>query len=143
MKNVLTHLMIAAAAVVAVAGTASAQTMEAKIPFAFRASDKVLPAGTYRVELKSTQSGSRMLVISTHSGKHEVLAFAYQDGPANASWKSAGDAVLSFQCGVSRCALKDIWMGSAESVYRIPVHKLGNDEPVHTAEIVLHSVKGD
>ena len=143
MKNLTTKLMLAAAAFVAVAGTASAQTMEAKIPFAFRASGKVLAAGTYRVDLKSTASGAQQLILSTASGRHEVLTFAYSAGPAKAAWQSTGEAVLSFQCGISRCALKDVWMGSSDLVYRISTPKLGNDEPVHTAEIVMHSVKAD
>ncbi len=142
MKKLTTNLMIAAAALVAVAGTASAQTMEAKIPFAFRASGTVLPAGTYKVQLKSVQSG-RMLVISTADGKNTMLSTAFQGGPASASWESVGDPVLSFQCGVSRCALKDVWMGGGDPVFRIPTPKLGKDEPVHIAEIPMHMVKGD
>ncbi len=143
MKNLTTNLLIAAAAFVAVAGTASAQTMEAKIPFAFRASGKVLPAGTYRVSLKSTATGLRQLIVSTASGKNEVLTYAAPSGQASAAWANSGMAVLSFQCGVSRCALMDAWMGGSDQVYQISVPKLGRDEPIHTAEIVLHTVKGD
>ncbi len=143
MKNVMTNLMIAAAAFVALAGTASAQIMEAKIPFAFRASDKVLPPGTYKVELRALQTGDRVLVITNPSGKHRTFSIARPNGAANPEWKAAGDAVLSFQCGVSRCAMKDIWMGSEDPVYVIPVHKIGHDDPAHTAEIVLHAAKVD
>jgi hypothetical protein len=28
-------------------------------------------------------------------------------------------------------------------VYRVPTPKLGKDEPVHTSEIVMHTLKGD
>ena len=143
MKNLTTNLLIAAAAFVAVAGTASAQAKEAKIPFAFRASGKVLPAGAYRVSMRSTASGIKELIVSTASGKNEVLTYAAPAGPAKAAWTESGMAVLSFQCGVSRCALKDAWMGGSDQVYEIAVPKLGRDEPVHTAEIVLHNVKGD
>ncbi len=59
MKKLTTKLMIAAAALVVAAGAASAQTMKAEIPFAFRAGDKVMAAGTYRVETLSTQTGAR------------------------------------------------------------------------------------
>jgi hypothetical protein len=143
MKNLTTKLMIAAAAVAALAGTATAQTMEAKIPFAFRASGKVLPAGTYRVDLRTAPSGTHQLIMSTAKGKYQVLSFASPDGQATASWQSAGNPVLLFQCGVSRCALKDAWIGGDNLVYSIPVPKLGKDEPVHTAEIVMKAVKGD
>ena len=142
MKHLTMNLMIAATALVAAAGSASAQTastqtMQAKIPFAFRASGFVLPAGTYKVDLQTMHSGDRVLVITTAYGKHDVVAVAHPNGPAS------GNPVLSFQCGVSRCALTGISMGADSSVYRIPVKKLGKDEPVHTAEIVLTTVKGD
>ncbi len=142
MKNLTTNLMIAAAALAAVAGTASAQTMEAKIPFAFRASGKVLPAGTYRVGMLSTPSGNHELIVTTATGKNQVLVYAAPDGQAKSTWADSGMAVLAFECGVSRCALKNAWMGDGP-VYRIPVPKLGKDEPVRTAEVVMKAAKGD
>jgi hypothetical protein len=143
MKNVTTKLMIAAAALVVVAGTASAQTMEAKIPFAFRASGKMLEAGTYHVQLRSAGAGGRTLVIATPRGVNHVLTITFADGPAKAAWQTSGDAVLSFQCGVSTCALTKVWMGSADLVYSVPKPRMSSEEPVHTAEIAMHNVKGD
>jgi hypothetical protein len=142
MKNVMTKLMIAAAAFVAVAGTASAQTLEAKIPFAFRASSKVFTAGTYSVQMTRTATAGQMLIISNPDGKHDLLTLAYPSGEAKRAWRSTGDAVLSFQCGVSRCILTDIWTG-AGPVYHLPTPGLGKDENVRAAEIVMHLVKAD
>ena len=144
MKNVTTKMMIAVAALVTVAGVANAQTMEAKIPFAFRASGKVLPAGTYRVHLERG-SGAPMFVIRGEEPGQEVLAVpnAGGDDPKK-EWTSSGNGVLSFQCGVGRCALQGIWTGEqGRPVYRIPVPNLGKDEPRSVAEIVMHPVKGD
>ena len=143
MKNLTTKLMMAAAAMVSMAGLASAQTLEANVPFAFRANGKVLPAGTYRVHTNRTPSGAGEFVIQGHESGQHVLAVGFYDGEAKAAWKQAGNAVLQFECGVSRCALKSVWMGSGESVYSIPVPKLGKDEPRRTAEVLMHPAKGD
>jgi hypothetical protein len=143
MKNGLTNLMIAAAAFVAVAGTAAAQTMEAKIPFAFHVSGKTLPAGTYRVTLQSTPAGPQQLIVASPRRRNQLVALAFADRKVSADWQSSGMAVLSFQCGASQCALKNAWMGTSDLVYRIPTPKLSNDESVRTAEIVMHTVKGD
>jgi hypothetical protein len=144
MKNLTTKMMIAAAALVAVAGVASAQTMEAKIPFAFRAGGTVLPAGTYRVEMLRGPSGSPFLVIRGQEPGQQVQALTFPNGYAKKAWTSSGDPVLSFQCGVGRCALRDVWMGDeGRPVYQIPVPSLGKDEPRSVAEIVMHPVNGD
>ena len=141
MKNAMMRLTIAAAAFVAAAGVASAQTMEAKIPFAFRAAGKVFAAGTYQLHLAPTASGSQLVTISKDR-VNEVLTVGYPNGEPKAAWKEMGGAVLSFQCGVSRCVLTNIWSGGDAS-YRLPSPGLGKDEPTRTAEIVMHSPKAD
>ena len=143
MKNLTTKMTIAAAAFVAAAGIASAQTMEANIPFAFRASGKVLPAGTYKVQLLREPSGNPQFVIRGQESNDAVLSIGYPEGDAKKAWQTAGNAVLSFQCGISRCALSEVWMGGANAVYKVPTPSLGRDEPRHTAEVTMHSTKGD
>jgi hypothetical protein len=136
MKNVTMRLTIVAAAFVAVAGVASAQTMEAKIPFAFRASGKVYEAGTYRVNMRNS-SGVPVLTIRNRDSAESGLAVGTATDPSKTS-VSTGNAVLSFQCGVSRCALSKVWMGAAGTpAYSISTPKLGKDEPRRTAEIVM------
>ena len=49
MKNLAHKLMVVAAAMAAVAGTVSAQSMKAEVPFSFKVSGTVMPAGTYMV----------------------------------------------------------------------------------------------
>jgi len=141
MKNPTMKTMIAVAAFVAVAGVASAQnqTMEAKIPFAFRASGKVLAPGTYRVSVQS--SGLPIVVIQNRESG--VLTQARSNGDAKAAWSSTGKAVLQFECGSSRCSLTDVWMGGANPVYKVPAPSLGKDEPRRLAEIAMTPVKGD
>jgi hypothetical protein len=137
MKNLTTKLMIAAATLVASVGMASAQTMEAKIPFAFRADGKVFAAGTYRIQMMRT-AGSPIVAIKNVKNGGRLVSLASPNGGAKSAWQSSGAPVLEFRCGVSRCALTNMWMGGSESTYRLPTPSLGKDEPVHTAEIVMH-----
>ena len=144
MKNSTMKTMIAAAAFVAVAGVASAQTMEAKIPFAFRAAGKVFEPGTYRVRVVSGSTGVPLISIGSLEPAQHVLAMGFPNGDAKKEWKTSGNAILSFQCGVGRCALNQIWMGNyGTPVYRLNVPSLGKDEPRTTAEIVMRPVKAD
>ncbi len=142
MKNLTTKMMIAAAAFVAAAGVASAQTMEAKVPFAFRASGKIFEPGTYRVQLQN-RGGSALFVIGNREPGDSVLAMAYGSEDPKKTWKT-GDGVLSFQCGSGPCALRGVWMGDESMpVYRLSVPKLGRDEPNSVAEIAMHSAKSE
>lgn len=144
MKNSTMKMMIAAAAILAVAGVASAQTMEAKIPFAFRAGGKVFEPGTYRVRVASGNTGVPLISIGSLKPTQQVLTMGSYNGDAKKAWRDSGKAILSFQCGVGRCALSQIWMGNDGSpVYRLSVPNLGKDEHRTTAEIVMRQVKGD
>jgi hypothetical protein len=135
MTNLTMRLMIGATAFVAVAGVASAQSMDAKIPFAFRANGKVFAPGTYRVTVKT--GGTALLTIRDRVSGESALAVGTATDP-NKTWLSTGDAVLSFQCGVSRCALSKVWTGNASTpAYSISTPKLGKDEPRRTAEILM------
>jgi hypothetical protein len=143
MKNLTNRMMIVAAAFLAVA-SASAQSMEAKIPFAFRAGGKVMAPGTYRVRMQVQPSGTPLLTISGHESGQSVLAVAFGNGDPKAAWKATGDAVLSFECGNSRCSLKQAWMGAGASlVYRFPTPNLGADEPRHVAEISMRPLTAE
>ena len=144
MKNLTTKIVIAAAALVAVAGAASAQTLEAKIPFAFRASGKVLPPGTYRVQTDRASWGVPLIIIRGENPGQQVIAVSFVNADARKAWTAAGKAVLSFQCGVGRCALSEVWMGEfGTPAYQFRVPRLGKDEPRSVAEIVMRPVKAD
>jgi hypothetical protein len=139
-----TKMMIAAAAFVAVAGMASAETLEANIPFAFRAGGKVLPAGTYRIRAEYGNSGRPILFVSGRERGQQAIAVPFADGYPKMEWAAAGNAMLSFQCGIGRCALGEVWMGSPGTpTYRLTVPKLGRDESRQVAEIVMHAAKAD
>jgi hypothetical protein len=139
MKNMTSKMIIAAATLVAAAGVASAQDMEAKIPFAFRAGGKVLAAGTYHI--RTDRGVATVILISGQAAGEQVLTVGQNAGEAKAAWTSTGNAVLSFQCGVSRCVLTQVWTGTDAPVYRLSNPSFGKGEPQREAEVVMHPVK--
>jgi hypothetical protein len=141
MKNMTTKMIIAAATLVAAAGVASAQSMEAKIPFAFRASGKMLAAGTYYVRMDRSPAGTPLILISGEAAGEKVLTIGYGANEPKAAWTSTGSPVLSFQCGVSRCVLTQLWIGGGQPAYQLSNPSFGKGEPQREAEVVMHPIK--
>jgi hypothetical protein len=143
MTNFMTRMTIAAATLVVAAGSASAQYLKAEIPFAFRASGVVMEAGTYQVKTETGNTGIPMFHIRSAAGGRSVLLIGAAPRDPQKEWAAAGQPVLSFECGIGRCALAEVWTGSGRSSYAVPRPKLGRDEPVHTAVVVMRPSKGD
>ena len=143
MTNFTTRMMIAAATLVVAAGSASAQSLKAEIPFAFRAGGVVMPAGTYRVKTDNHLGGHPYFEIRSVAGGRSVLLVGTAPHDPNKAWAAAGEPVLSFECGVGRCALAEVWNGPEKSAYAVPRPKLGRDEATHTALVVMRNDKGD
>lgn len=59
-----------------IAGECRAQSraLEAKVPFAFEAGDKTLPAGSYRIESMPTGAGSLQVIRSAQGGVQVTLS---------------------------------------------------------------------
>jgi len=142
MTNFTTRMMIAAATLVVAAGGASAQTLKAEIPFTFRAGGVAMAAGTYEVRITTHSNGLPYFQIRSADGRSILLA-GYTPHDPKKEWAAAGKAMLSFECGVGRCALAEVWNGSGRSAYLVPRPKLGRDEPTHTAVVVMRQDKGD
>ena len=98
MKNLTKHTMIAAAALVVAAGAAQAQQLKAEIPFSFRASGTLMPAGEYRVEGIRSQNTmifklinvdtNRAVLAVSNAGNNPALTsedFPLPDGPTRPS----------------------------------------------------------
>ena len=66
MKNLTTNLMLAAIALAAASGVASAQQLKAEIPFSFRAQGTLVPAGPYTVT-KYIELSRFAAVVSTEA----------------------------------------------------------------------------
>jgi hypothetical protein len=143
MTNFITRMTIAAATLVVAAGSASAQYLKAEIPFAFRAGGVVMAAGSYQVKTESSHAGIPVFYIRNADGGRSVLLVGTAPRDPKKEWAAAGAPVLSFECGIGRCALAEVWTGTGRSSYAVPRPKLGRDEPKHTAVVVMRPTKGD
>jgi hypothetical protein len=141
MKKLTTQLMIATAALLVVAGVASAQTMIASIPFEFRAGDRVMAPGTYRID-SSQLSGAPLFHLSNvHSGGSIMLLVKAPVDPKK-GW-TAGNPRVVFACTSGSCALAELWAGSGSYAYTFHGPKLGNDVTAVLREIPMHPGKGE
>jgi hypothetical protein len=143
MKRLTTNLMIAAAAIAAVAGSASAQTLKADIPFTFHAGDAVLSPGTYEIKTNSRTGAPIFILQNADTGKASMVA-EHAAGDAPKAWRANGAARLAFDCGGSRCILRVLWQGGDAPAHHLSGPKFGPNEEVHTAEVrMTSSVKTD
>ena len=119
MKNVLRTAVFAAAAVAATLTPASAEQMEVKIPFAFQAGAKALPAGSYVVQ---RMYGTVATTAYKLSDRHGVIQAVLMSG-SHVYTDAAQPARLVFQCAQSGCRLTELWNGSAagENFYYKPL----------------------
>jgi hypothetical protein len=142
MTNFTTRMMIAAATLVVAAGSASAQVLKADIPFTFRAGGVVMAAGTYQVS-STSRNGQPVFQIWSNQEHRSIMVLANASRDPQKAWVASGTPVLSFECGVSHCALSALWAGSSTQAYTFPRPKLGRDEPTHTALVVMRAGKGE
>jgi hypothetical protein len=136
MKNLTTNLMLAAIALAAATGVASAQQLKAEIPFSFRAQGMMAPAGTYTVRKDTTGGVPKFLLRSVASGD-SILLMSMIQGDPNKAWEASGAAVLEFECGDSGCALNRLWSGRGAPAYRFSHPKAEKGERAHLAVIRL------
>jgi hypothetical protein len=127
MTRLTTKLMIAAAALVA-AGAASAQTMQATIPFAFRAGGKVMAAGTYHVDL--SRLGGTVVIRGWNKAGVVTIPVAHNNG-------AESTPKLVFACGRGPCSLLRIWPGYSRPSLEFIIPKLDPREEASLAVIPL------
>jgi hypothetical protein len=133
-------ITIAAAILVTATTVASAQAMKAEIPFAFRVGTDMYDAGSYRVEVQN--AGTRIWLHPTVKGHGTVvLAMTTQNVPMQ--WRENGPATLSFECGLGRCQLTQIWSGDEMPVVKLPHPKAGHDEAATLRVIHMARVNSD
>jgi hypothetical protein len=131
MTNYTKNMMIAAAALMVAAGVAGAQTIQAEIPFGFRAAGTVLPAGSYRVRTNYQSGGNLAVTLSNQDTHQSVITMPYahdlqQSGDAPAS--------LTFECTGTACALVRMAPGSGQT-YSFWKPKTGKDGETRLAVI--------
>jgi hypothetical protein len=130
MKTLTTNLMIAAAALAVAAGTASAQTIKADVPFAFQSGRTAMPAGTYTVSMDSARG-----IVNIHSGDgaaHVALLTTSRIGEGKDS-----DPKLVFSCVAGSCTLSQAWSGQQGVNYSFATPKVSNRNAV-LLEIRMH-----
>jgi len=126
MKRLILHSMFAAAALVAAAGSASAQNLTAEIPFAFRANNTLMQPGSYEV-VRINSSASTMYVLRNRDTAGAVLLAAYSQHEPSKEWVKSAVAKLAFECADNRCALQELWTGGA-AAYRFFAPKMARGE---------------
>lgn len=141
MKSSTKTMTLAIAAVAMAAGTVSAQTMKAEIPFAFRVGKQIMQPGEYRVHVLPNRSGVPILALANRETNQSALVVsAYRNAPSKA-WAAAGNAKLSFTCGAGPCTLTRAWSGEGDA-FNFP-HTLAKDGEMRTAEITLRPDRAD
>jgi hypothetical protein len=141
MKKTMLNLTFAAALAAVAASVASAQTLKADIPFAFRAGDKVMSPGSYLVTLRGPNHNIVRLYNRDASESVLALGSAFAD-PAE-SWTASGAPVLAFECAGTRCALATIWSGGPHRALTIAHPKLAGGDQAAVRLIHLEKVNGD
>lgn len=132
--NRMTLIAAAAAAMMTSTLHADSSAMNLEIPFAFHASSKALPAGTYRATV-GTHDGSKFFAI--RQGKTGAIFAVHQTGSA----PDDGKVTLTFACATSGCDLFSARFGAAQ--YQTPMRKLSaaEKERMYTVTIPATSLK--
>ncbi len=141
MKPKFTRWMIAAAALAAAAGSASAQTYVAEIPLSFHVQNKLMGPGTYRFHV--ARAASTEVVEIYNSDTHTAgMLLPLRKGDAPKTWRDTGKPVVSFECNGGVCALNGLWDGTSEAAYGFPGLKLPPGE-ARTAQVTVPLVRAD
>jgi hypothetical protein len=143
MNKLTMRFMIATAALVVVAGVASAQTLTAQIPFEFRVGNRVMPAGTYQVGLASSVSSAPLFLLRGDYSRGSAILVAQAREDPRKAWAAEGGAKLEFACAGGRCALAELWDGfRGGPAYRFRLPEMGKDD-IHMAVIPLQRGKAE
>lgn len=119
MKNLSSKMMVAALALTGVASLASAQQLKSEIPFPFRVSGTLMPAGSYEISESTSNSSPIFRMLNTDVHRPVLVVPNGNIGSAT----SFTDTKLVFRCGDMGCALAQIWTGQALGAYSVPTPK--------------------
>ncbi len=122
MKMQCKRVLLLAASVAFGGANVWGQDLVAHIPFNFRTTHAVMPAGTYRVSRPSNMNGA-VLLLTNWKAQRRVFVLV-QSGATEIDRLPPR---MMFQCGEDGCALSQIWDASDTGyVFRTP--------PVRTEE---------
>jgi hypothetical protein len=133
--------MIAAAALVVAAGTASAQSYRAEVPVSFRVASRTMPAGSY--DIRMTSNGVETVVLYNRSTQTAVAVVSNVRGDAPRQWVAAGDPKLTFSCTGGTCRLSTLFTGSDAFAYSFPAPRppAGNVVASRTEVVTLSMIR--
>jgi hypothetical protein len=143
MKTLTTNCLIALAALVAAAGSASAQVYKADIPMAFRAGNTVMEPGAYDFNIAANLAGHSYISVRNHASGSTVMLLPIAGSDAPKAWRKAGNPLVSFVCAGRSCSLHEFWNGSDVGTYVFPAHKLPASEAERLAVITVELTKAD
>ena len=137
MKN-LTKSLFTAVAVVAVAGSAAAQTtLKAEIPFAYQAGKAMMAPGTYQVV--RLLGGGAPVIQLRNVGERKAVAILTDLGDVSKEWAKAGVPKMAFECVDGSCSLAQIWTGDGRDAIRVRGvrHRRGENAKIELVTIEL------
>jgi hypothetical protein len=110
-KQILTVAAALAFTALVPATSHALQVTQAKVPFAFQAGDKMMPAGEYQIQraLPSTKEVQQIRRADS-SASTFVLTI-----PAESRNKDAGPRLI-FHCYSNECFLYEIWSGNGDGM---------------------------
>ena len=135
MKRFSINMTLAVAALTLTAGTISAQTMKAEIPFAFRVGRQLMQPGSYRVSILSGTSSTRIVRLTGDSVVRTTLASQTSHNDVPSAWTAEASPKLRFTCDEGPCTLTSLWVGSG-SPLEFRSERAKNGEP-RIAEVTL------
>jgi hypothetical protein len=139
MKSLTKNMVLAIAVLGMAAGTVSAQTMKAEIPFAFRVGKQVMQPGEYLVRLLPNVSSTSVFTLANvDAHKTVILVPSNRSVPPKASaWASK----LRFECGDGPCTLARVSTGDGNAY---DFHsKRARDGEMRVAEITMRPERAE
>ncbi|HTS27795.1 MAG TPA: hypothetical protein VMH81_18100 [Bryobacteraceae bacterium] len=139
MTTTMTRLMIAAAALVVAAGSASAQTYRAEVPMTFSASGAVMQPGSYLI--REMHGVAPTFYVQNLETKRAVLVVAGSQSDTPKAWKESGDPKIAFACFDDGCALSSLWNGRSATAQQFNYKQSTTLAYRHTEMVTVAMIK--
>jgi len=137
MKTLANRLVMFAASAVVFGTMAYGQTMKAEIPFAFHTANATLPAGSYAINTRATNSSDRTIRLWNTATQRGVYVMGTQADPDR-----SGRSSLVFLCSNQGCSLSAIRTSERTFTYPAP-HKAARDKEAVAVISIPLTLKGD
>ena len=138
MKALTMNLTVAAALMV-VAGSASAQALKAVIAFPFHAGESGMVAGTYRIKTVAG-AGGKLITLNNVDENRTVMVLSsnVMDAPNRST-----QPVLTFVCRDKYCELESISPGYGENAIKLPTSPAARPGRADLRVVTVSATKAD